>query len=252
MSQRRQDLPLGDEHARFDLGLVAWLGHARGHDHAAVVGGQLGIGCRDLGLVAVGLLHAGLQVVGHDKLGGTTEVLEGPRVGIEEALRALVCVGAGEGVVGEAQDGEEEVSLPDLAGLRIDVGHGVAGPVDEELLAGLVVLTHDEVDAAPPGAVALGIPGVAVALGVLGAILEPDLAQGEVLVGAQLLVHARPVRLARVAYRLVAVTVEALLELCVGDALRQRPGKACQISSGEEPRDGRVRDADGAGDGAPR
>ena len=81
-------------------------------------------------------------------------------------------------------------------------------------------------------------------------VLGPDQAQGEVLVTAQLLVHLGPVGLARVAYRLVAVTVEALLELCVGRAVRQRPGEAGKLSPGEEPRHRRVRDADGTGDGA--
>ena len=192
--QRRQDLALGDLHADLDLGLVARLGHARGHDHAAVVGGELGVGRRDLGLVAVGLLHAGLQVVGHDELGGAAEVFEGAGVGIEEALRALVRVGAREGVVREAQHGEEEVRLPDLAGLGVCVRQRVAGPVDEQLLAGAVVLAHDHVDAAPPGAVTLGIPGVAVAVRVSLAVLGPEQAQGEVLVSAAAPRALRPSR----------------------------------------------------------
>ena len=139
---------------------------------------------------------------------------------------------------------------PRLAGLLVNVGQRVAGPVDEQLLAGPMVLAHDDVDAVPPGAIALGEPGVAVAVGMISPVLGPDQAQGEVLVTAQLLVHLGPVGLARVAYRLVAVTVEALLELGVARAVRQRPGEAGKLSPGEEPRHRRVRDADGTGDGA--
>ena len=80
----------------------------------------------------------------------------------------------------------------------IDVGHGVAGPVDEELLAGPVGLAHDHVDPADVGAVVLAEVGVAVAVGVIAAVLLPEELQGDVLVGAQLLVHLRPVGLARV------------------------------------------------------
>ena len=107
-SQWRQDLALGDLHADLDLGLVAGPSDAGRHDHAPVVGGELGIGRRDLGLVAVGPLHAGLQVVGDEELGDDAEVLEGGHVGSQEALRALVSVGAREGVVREAEHGEEE------------------------------------------------------------------------------------------------------------------------------------------------
>ena len=70
-------------------------------------------------------------------------MLEGPHVGIEEALGALVFVGTREGVVREPQHGEEEMGLSDLAGGWIYVGELIAGPVDEELLGGLVLATHD-------------------------------------------------------------------------------------------------------------
>jgi hypothetical protein len=155
VAQRCQDLALGDLHADLDLGHVARLADARRQHHRAVVGGELGVGRRDLGLVAIRAFHAGLQVVGHEELRRAAEVLEGSHVGVEEALRALVCVGAREGAIREAQNGEEDVRLFDLAGLGIDVGQRVAGPVDEELLAGLVGLAQDDVDAALPGAVVL-------------------------------------------------------------------------------------------------
>ena len=119
--------------------------------------------------------------------------------------------GGREGVVGGAQHGQEQRRLAELA-VRLEVGQGIAGPVDEELLARLVLLAHDEIDATDPGAVALGKPGVAVALGVKRAVLTPEKAQGDVLAG-QLGMDRYPVGLARVDHRLATVTVEALLKL---------------------------------------
>ena len=105
VAKGHEDLALGDLHADLDLGLVARLAHAGGHDHASVVGGELGVGGVDLGLVAIRALDAGLQVVAHEELGRAAEVLEGRHMGGQEALRALIGVGTGEGVVREAQHG---------------------------------------------------------------------------------------------------------------------------------------------------
>lgn len=53
--------------------------------------------------------------------------------------RLGVCLAA------RAEDGHEELGLPDLAGRRIGDRDGLAGEVDEQPLAGAVLLAHDDV-----------------------------------------------------------------------------------------------------------
>jgi len=215
------------------------------------VSGQLPVGRGDLGLVAVSARNARLQVVGDDQLRGAAEEREGVHVGEKEALRALVLEDLGVGVAAGPEHGQKEGGLPLLAAARVDVRELVAGPVDEELLAGLVFLAHDHVDAPLPGAVVLAEPGVGVAVGVAGAVLLPEQGQGDVLAG-ELGVHGRPVGLLGVGRGLAACAVEAPLKLAVGDVLGQRPAEPGGLEAREHVRDGRVRYAHRAGDGALR
>jgi len=213
------------------------------------VGGQLPVGRGDLGLVAVGARDAGLQVIGHDQLRGAAEELEGVHVGREEALRALVLEDLGVGVVAGSEHGQEEGGLPLLAAACVDVRELVAGPVDEQLLAGLVRLAHDHVDAPLEGAVVLTEPGVAVTIAMTLAVLLPEQRQGDVL-AAHLGVHGRPVGLFGVGRGLAACAVETPLKLAVGDLLGQRPAEPGRLQAREHVRDGRVRYAHRAGDRA--
>ena len=101
------------------------------------------------------------------------------------------------------------------------------------------------------GAVVLTEVGVAVAVGVGGAILPPEQLQGDVL-AAHLPVHGRPVGLAGVGGALAVLAVEARLKLGVAHARGQRPGEARGRKAGQHVPDRRVRDAHGTGDGALR
>lgn len=49
-------------------------------------------------------------------------------------------VGFGEGVTGSAQDGDEDLGLTDLASMPADHRHGLAGVINEQLLAGTMLL----------------------------------------------------------------------------------------------------------------
>ena len=95
------------------------------------MGGELRVGRRDLGLVAVGALDRGPGVVGDEQLGGAAVEREGVHVRREEALRGLVGEGLGVGVVGGAQHGDEDRGSLDFAGHRINDGHRRPRIVDE-------------------------------------------------------------------------------------------------------------------------
>ena len=76
--------------------------------------------------------------------------------------------------------------------LGVGDGDGHAGEVDEELLARVVLLAHDQVEPARPESVGVAEPGVAEAVGLALPILEPQQLQGHAL-AAQLAVDGRPV-----------------------------------------------------------
>ena len=75
MAEAGQDPALDDLHGDLDLGLVAGVGRARGHDHRAVVLGELLVGALQAGLVAARDDHAALELVADD--GGRDAAEEG-------------------------------------------------------------------------------------------------------------------------------------------------------------------------------
>lgn len=80
-------------------------------------------------------------------------------------------------VVRRSQDRHEELGLPHLSCERIDDRDGLPGEVEEQLLAGAVVVAEDEVQASGVRAVPLGEPGVPEAVGAARPVFSP--CQGE-------------------------------------------------------------------------
>ncbi|RML48258.1 hypothetical protein ALQ97_01818 [Pseudomonas savastanoi pv. glycinea] len=101
--------------------------------------------------------------------------------------------GLGKGVAGGTEDGDEDLSLTDLASAPVDDWGGLAGVIDEELFAGTVFLAHDHIDLGGPEAVVLAEPAVLKALRVGESIFLPEQRQGDAGT-AQLSVYPRPVR----------------------------------------------------------
>ena len=145
-------------------------------------------------------------------------------MGGQEGRRVLAERRLDVGVVAGPQHGHEEVGGAQLAAFRIDDRKGVAGPVDEQLLAGLVLAAHDHVDLGRPAAVALAEPAVLIALRVGVLVLAPEQHQGHVL-ARQLRAHVLPVGLAHIDGDLALGAIEAPLQGGFAEPLRQRPGK---------------------------
>lgn len=80
----------------------------------------------------------------------------------------------GEGVVRSAEHRDEELDLDHFACLRIDEVRLLPRVVDEELLAGAVLLAHREVPLAEPLAVPVAELRVAVAVRMLLQVLEVE------------------------------------------------------------------------------
>ncbi len=135
--------------------------------------------------------------------------------------------GLGEGVVGSAERGDEDLCFTDLAGIGIDDRHGGAGVIDKTLLAGLVMLPHGTLLLLAPEPVALAELGVAVAaVRVLLDIFLPQQLLGHV--GAfEFQVKRRPVwHLEPAGTAGICGGVEQPGELVVIQVVGQWPGQA--------------------------
>jgi hypothetical protein len=174
-----EDPAFGDLHGHFDLGLVAGRRRPGGEDRRAVMCSELLVGALEPRLIAARERDPGLQLITHESGGDAAEEGEHPRVTPEPVGELLGGRGLGVGVVAGPQDADEEFDLDDLARRRVDDRRLLPGVIDEDLLAGPVLLAHREPMAGEPLAVVVAEPGVAVAVGVLLEILEVQQFQGD-------------------------------------------------------------------------
>jgi hypothetical protein len=193
-----QDPPLHDLDSGFDLGFVAGLSGTRRQNRGAIVGGQVGIGAVDRRLEPAGLADRALQVVGHDRLGHPADEGQGPNVAADPIGQLLAPGRLGVGEVGSAEHGDEDLGLPNLTGRQVDYLDGLAGVVDEQLVAGDVVLSHHRGQPPPPELIELAESAQPVAVGLLDPVFLPQQAQGHAR-PLQLGMDPRPIRLCTVA-----------------------------------------------------
>jgi hypothetical protein len=174
MAQPRDDPALREEHAGFDLGLVAGLVGPRRDDRHAVVGRHLLVGGVHVGLVTVRPGDAGPKVVADHDLVTAAHELEGVGVRGHPVQELLGCKGLGEQVVRGACDRHEQLGVEcQRARASVIDGDLLAREVDEELLARAVHLAHDDVDASLPGPIQIGELAVAITVRMVLAVLEP-------------------------------------------------------------------------------
>jgi hypothetical protein len=157
------------------------------------MGCQIGIGGIEIGLVAAGLAHPRRQIVRHQEFRHAAEEIEGPHMGPDPVRQGLAGHRLGIGVARRPQHRDEDLGRPDFTGAGVDQRHGLAGEVDEQLLAGPVDLPHHPIAAAPPRLVVPAEPGVLEALGAAGLVLRPQQEQRHAF-PPQFLVHRRPLR----------------------------------------------------------
>ena len=178
VAEAGEDPPLGDEDSHLDLGLVLGLAGPSGNHDGAVVLGELRVGPVGIGVVPVGSADGAAELVGDPDLGHAAEELHRADVARGPVRELLRPGGLGEGVVGGAQDGQEQLRLAGLPGLRVEDVDGVAGVVQEGLVAGVVDLPHRELLPLRPLPVAVAERGVLVAVGVGLEVLQVEQLQG--------------------------------------------------------------------------
>jgi hypothetical protein len=190
VTQSGDDPTLGEEHAGFDLGLVG----PRRDDRDAIVGCHLLVGGVHVGLVTVRPGDARTQVVADHDLVTAAHELEGVGVRGHPVQELLGGNGLREKVVRRAGDRHEQLGVEcHFSRASVIDGDLLAREVDEELLAGTVHLAHDDVDASLPGPIQIGKLAVAITVGMVFAVLEPQQLQSDAL-SSQLTVHIAPVR----------------------------------------------------------
>jgi len=192
VAQPSQHPALDDLPPPFHFGLVAGPGRAGGHHGDPIRGGELHVRPVELGLIAVGMMHRRLQVVGDDDLRHATEGFKGADMGANPVGQALAPGGFDIGGVGGPEHRDEDLCLVYLAALAVHDGHRVPGRIDTELCAGPVPLAHDHIELARPGAIGLAKPAVLEALGHARLVCLPKPQQGDAF-AFELLVHLSPV-----------------------------------------------------------
>ena len=186
--------------------------------------GEILVGPVDAGLVAAGGGDPSLEIVADDQLRYTADEGERVDVGADPVRQALAPASLGIGVVRSPEHSDEDVRLAHLAGGAVDHRHGVAGEVDEQLLAGNVRLAHGGGDGSAPSDVEAAEPTVTVAVRMLGPVLLPEQHQGHAA-PPKLGMDKGPVRLWAGRRRVEPGRREqTLLEVAVVQPGRDRPG----------------------------
>lgn len=127
------------------------------------------------------------------------------------------------GIVRRAEDGDKHLRRADGAGAAVLYRHGLAGVIDEEFLAGAVLLPQTAIQGLGPGPVEITKPTVLIAVRRLGAVLLPQQREGDAL-ACELAMDGGPVRQGPVPLRLVRPgRIEARVQLRVGQSLGQGP-----------------------------
>ena len=183
VAQPRHDPAFDDLHRHLGLGFVLRLTRPRRQHHRVVMPGTLQRGAVQARLVAIRMGDQGARVVRHDHLADPAKVAERLAQRGQPVHLGFTRRGAGIGVVRGPQRRDEDMRPADLAGGWVDHRQGRAGVVDEQLLAGPVLLTHRALERAGVAAVVLDELGVAVGrlLGMGGDVLLPQQLQGDAL-----------------------------------------------------------------------
>ncbi len=147
MAKTREDPALDHQDARFDLGLVAGLSYSGGQNGEPVVLSKVLVARVELRLVAVGARDGALQVVGHDGSRCAADELQRPHVAAQPVGQRLRPGGFGVGVVRAAEHRDEDLRGARLAAVPINDRYRLPGVVDEELLAGRMVLSQHQLPA---------------------------------------------------------------------------------------------------------
>lgn len=177
--ESREDPAFRHLHRDLDLPLVPGLLRPGGEDRGAHMRRELLVRLLEAGLVPARERDAALQLVAHHRRADAPKEGEHPGVAPEPVGELLRGGRLGVGVIARPEDADEELDLRDGPARGIDEVRLLAGVIDEDLLAGAVLLAHREPVPGEPLAVEVAEPGVAVAGGMLLEVLQVEQFQGD-------------------------------------------------------------------------
>ena len=195
VTQRGYDPALCHLNSCLDLGFIARFVGASGNDREAIMLGQLAVGGIQFRFIAAGMLDCRFRVVGDDDFRRSTKELQSAHMRFDPAGQILAAGGFGKGIAAGAENRDKQRGLEiHFAGLLVIDGDLVASVVNEKLLSGAVVVPENYVEMFHPVAVELAESAVAVAVGMILAILFPEQLQRQIAVTLQLLTNGAEVR----------------------------------------------------------
>jgi hypothetical protein len=121
----------------------------------------------------MGPAHGGLEIIRDHDLGHPTKRREGADMRPDPIGQTLAPGRFGKGIVGSAQDGDEDRGFVDFTRESIDDRHCLAGIVDKECLARPVALSHDQIELPSPLTIRLTKLTVLEAIGGVGLVFLP-------------------------------------------------------------------------------
>ena len=215
-------------------------------DHRAVVCRPLREGALDGGLVPARGSDRRFELIGDDQGGYPAEVFQGAGVRPQPVRHLLALAGLGVRVVRRPEHGDEQLHLVELAGGGLDPVGLLAGVVGEHLLASAVHVPHDDALALLPAPVVLAELRVAVAVGVVLAVLQVQQLQRHAGF-LQLEVHR--LRIGQRSPQLLTLgTIERRFQLGLAQGLDALPAQAGRRRTVHHPADAGHPDLQRAGD----
>ena len=174
MPERCHDPALNPLDCDLHLGLVAGLADSGRQDREPIVLGKVLVAGVKIRLIAARLMHAALEVVGHDRPRHTTEVLERSDMGRQPIGHTLAEARLHIRVVARAEGGDKHLRDLHLAGVSINHRHRLAGVIDKQLVPGRVLKAHYGILPPEPALVVAAKGTVLAAIRVLGLVLAPQ------------------------------------------------------------------------------
>jgi hypothetical protein len=226
MPQRCDDPALRQQNARLDFRLISGLVRARGHDAYAIVHRHLLIRGVQVGIIAAGSCDARFGVIGNNERRHTAAKLKSVDVSLNPRFHLLIASRLGVRIGTGPQDSDEQGCLPDQTGGAFVDRNRWTGPIDEQLLARLVLLPEHDIELAPPLLIMVTEVAVTVTIGVRLPVFHPEELQRHVPVLPKLVVNRWEIRRCSMRWRrrrLMSCSEQLTLDPVVIPLFCQRP-----------------------------